>query len=164
MQAYSLRFRDRDADPAADPETIAAAEETIRWFNSRLAELAPGPIDQLLAVEWTIKRDWALHAFINHGEKAWAKRKQLELTNGQALAICTGGGPAMYIDTKIGVGRAWPTGCFYVFQEAPNIKGKKWPRLCPDCRAIRHRNPYRDGRRALKRRAIEIRAVRDRHI
>jgi hypothetical protein len=163
LQAYSLRFRDRDADPEADPETVAAAEETIRWFNDRLAELAPGPVDQLVAVELTIKRDWALHAFTNHGGRAWAKRKQLELTDGRPLAICTGGRFRMYVQTVIGEGSAWPTGCFRVFEEAPNIKGKKWPPLCPHCQPRSgHRNPYRDGRNVVKRRAIEIAEIRAR--
>jgi hypothetical protein len=108
-----------------------------------------------------VKRDWALHAFINQGGAAWAKRKQLELTNGRALAICTGGRFAMYEQTIIGEGRAWPTGCFHIFEEAPNVKGRKWPPLCPHCQPRNgHRNPYRDGRNALHRRAAEIAAIR----
>jgi hypothetical protein len=161
MQTYARRFRDRDADPEADRETLAAAEQTLRWVNGWLAELSPGPVDELVAVELTVKRDWALHAFINHGGPAWAKRKQLELTNGRALAICTGGRYPIYVKTDIGIGRAWPTGCFHVFPEATNIKGKKWPALCPDCQPRSgHRNPYRDGRRALERRAREIARIR----
>jgi hypothetical protein len=145
MQAYSLA-----ADPIADPETIAAAEGTLRWFNRQLAELNPGPVDELVAHDLTIKRDFALRALSDHGGWGWAKRKQLELTSGQALAICTGGRFAMFEPTEVGELRAWPIGCFGVFTEAPNVAGKKWPPLCPDCQPCNgHRNPYRDGRRAL---------------
>jgi hypothetical protein len=157
MQAYSMKFHVPDADPEADPDTVAAAEETLRWFNDRLVGLAPGPVDDLVAHDLTVKRDWALHALINHGGPAWAKRRQLEVTDGRPLAICTGGRFPMYEQTEVGVLRAWPTGCYHVFQEAPNVAGKKWPPLCPDCQPrAGHRNPYRDGRRALHARVKRL--------
>jgi len=163
MQRYRDSFLDPEADPDADRATVDAARETLRWFNSRLAELAPGPLDELLAVEWTWKRDWALHALIRYhgGNKGLAKREQLEITDGHALAICTGGGFPRYVRTVLGLSPAWTRGCYCIFEEKPNISGKKWPRLCDDCQPREgHRNPYRAARRALQARARQIAEIR----
>lgn len=150
IQAYSLEFHDPAADPVADPETIAAARETLRWFNARLIELAPGPIEQLVAWDLTRRRDWALHALINHGTAGWAKKVQLELTNQRPLAVCTGAGP-YYFPTAIGPMITSTKGCYFVFEEKTNVAGKKWARLCPACRASGgHRQPIRDARRDLQ--------------
>jgi len=162
MQRYRDSFLDPKADPDADHPTVDAARETLRWFNSRLVELASGPVDELLAVELTLKRDWALHALINHGGKGWAKREQLAITGGHALAICTGGGSRIPVRTILGWSTAWTKGCFSIFEEKPNKAGKKWPRLCPDCRigGAGHRHPYRDARRTLQARARQIADIR----
>lgn len=163
MQRYARSFRDPEADPDADRVTVDAARSTLRWFNSRLAELAPGPIDELLAVELTVKRDWALHALIRHrgGQKGWAKREQLAITEGHAFAICTGGRSRIPVRTVLGASVTWTKGCYKIFEEKPNIAGVKWSPLCPNCRAnAGHRNPYRDARRALRARAKQIADIR----
>jgi hypothetical protein len=139
-----------EADEPAPRPFVEAARATLRWFNDQLLELQPGPVDESAAYGLTVKRDWALAVLVAYGGKGEAKRQQLELLGGQPLAICTGGRHAMFEKTKIGVLRAWTKGCFRVFDEKPNIAGKKWPPLCPDCQPREgHRNPYRDGRRAL---------------
>jgi hypothetical protein len=163
MQRYVDSFRDPEADPDVDQATLDAARETLRWFNDWLVDLAPGPIDELLAVDLTLKRDGALHALIRYhgGNKGLAKGDQLEITGGHALAICTGGRFPRFVPTVLGRYRAWTKGCYRVFEEKLNRAGKKWPPLCPDCQAdAGHRNPYRDAERALRARAKEIANIR----
>jgi hypothetical protein len=155
MQAYALANRGLAAADGvvADGETAEAAGQTLLWLNGRLADLAPGPVDRLVAVDLTRKRDWAFHALIGHGGEAWARRRQLELTGGRPLAICTGGGSLIPVKTELGWLHTSTDGCFKVWTEPSNRAGKRWSRLCPDCRgAAGHRNPYRDARRALRTR------------
>ena len=163
MQRWARNFRDPDANPDADSATAGAARETLRWFNSRLVELEPGPIDELLAVDLTVRRDWALHALINRygGIKGLAKRDHLEVTHNHALAICTGGRSRKPVRTVLGEGWASTKGCYTIFEEKTNIAGKKWPPLCPDCQpAAGHRNPYRTAERVLRARAKQIADIR----
>jgi hypothetical protein len=92
MQEYSLSQRaDDDAD--ASRQVVQAGLEVLRWYQARLLELEPGPVEELRAWELTRKRDWALHVLIRYkgGDKGWAKRQQLEITADRPLAICTGG-------------------------------------------------------------------------
>ena len=158
MQRYALSVIKHGYDPET-PNAVEAARETLGWFHDQLLGLGQNdPVAELLAVGLTIKRDWALHALIDHGGGGWAKREQLALTAGRPLAICTGGGYPTYWNGL----RAWTQGCLFVFEEPPNVGGKKWGRLCPNCQnRAGHRKPYRDARRALKHRVEEIAAIRE---
>jgi hypothetical protein len=151
MQEYALSQHPTD-DADASRSVVEASLEVLRWYQARLRELEPGPVDEHQAWELTRKRDWALHVLIRYkgGDKGWAKRQLLEITAQRPLAICAGGGGARYVKTDLGkeIERRTGTprrplithtrGCFCVFEEKPNVKGKKWPRLCPRCR---QRNP-----------------------
>ncbi len=159
MERWAHVFRDPDADPDADQATVDAARETLRWFNDRLVELAPGPVDELLAWDLTLKRDWALHALIRYhgGDKGLAKREQLEITDRHALAICTGGRFPRFVPTVLGQHPAWTKGCCGIFEEKTNVAGRKWPPLCDHCQPrTGHRQPGRDAERALQARARQI--------
>src|SRR5262249_2690533 len=93
MEAYARLCRDPDYAGMCKPDraTLAAAEETIVWFNDCLTDLAPGPVDSNDGFLLAVRRDFALSVLINYGGPAWAKRRQLELTSQRALALCTGG-------------------------------------------------------------------------
>jgi hypothetical protein len=159
MQRWSRLHLDREANPDADYATVDAARATLRWVNSWLHELEPGPIESLLAMDLAVKRRWALHALFRHygGAKGQVKREQLDATGGRALAICTGGGSRLYVQTVLGVAWTTPKGCFRIFEEAKNMSGRKWPVLCPDCQPrTGKRNPYRTARRDLQARAKQI--------
>jgi hypothetical protein len=147
MEEYSLSQRAED-DADASRQVVQAALEVLRWYQARLLEFEPGPVDELRAWELTRKRDWALHALIRYkgGDKGWAKQQQLEITADRPLAICTGGGSGIPVKTELGKRRlvTHTRGCFVVFEEKTNVAGKKWPRLCPRCR---QRNPYRTAER-----------------
>ncbi len=133
------------------PNAVEAAREVLRWYHGRLLTLWPGPIDPELAYHLTVWRDVALLALIDHGTKGFAKREQLELTDGRPLGICTGGGEPKLVPTDWRRLQVWPSGCYFVFEEATNISGRKWPRLCPDCQPRNgHRNPDRDAERAAR--------------
>jgi hypothetical protein len=161
MQEYSLS--QRASDDADASRQVQAALEVLRWYQAQLLEREPGPVDELPAWELTRKRDWALHALIRYkgGEKGWAKRQQLAITDGHALAICTGGRFPRYVQTVLGEHATTTKGCYRIFEEATNITGKKWPPLCPRCQPrAGHRNPFRDADRALQARAKYIADLR----
>jgi len=160
MQAYSLAARGRAAADCthATSQTVEAARAVLRWFNHTLAAQASGPVEAIEAYELTNQRDWALHALIAHGAMKFAKKEQLEATGGKPLAVCTGGGSRIPVDTALGWLQTSTKGCFRVFEEPQNLAGKKWARLCPDCQKRGgRRDPYRDARRELRRRVSALR-------
>jgi hypothetical protein len=139
---------------------LAAAEDAAACVQQRLHAL---PLPLLLdeSVElWTARR-WYLEALIYLDGNRLAKDVETRVSpGGQPLAICVGSAKrelvVVYVRGRVQeIEMRGYIGCLRTFPDTPFGRGKRWPRLCPDCRT-RRSNATKKARTALQRRVADL--------
>jgi hypothetical protein len=151
MQRYSLERRTRDY---VDLDDLHDAADRI--FAVQQQELAhrEHTVDVEDAVALQFVGWWVVDALRFIASDGYAKRRQLEHSNGRPLAVCMGGGKQRHVTTLLGDYSVQALGCFRVFEDSTRPSGRMWANLCPDCRhsrgqSLRRAVPLRQRQHAL---------------
>jgi hypothetical protein len=147
MQLYSIdrhsRRRDGRATHVVKDGLHDAADRILACMQRELRarRAAINSVEDALergrqSIEFWYSQRWAIDA-LEHlsGSPGYAKRRQLEHSNNQPLAVCMGGGKQRLITTLLGDVTVQALGCFCVFDDSTRPSGRTmWSRLCPGCR------------------------------
>jgi hypothetical protein len=127
------------------------------------------PLSRDVGFELAYSRAWALKALAYGPGPKGAKLRELELTDGAPLTICTGQNAESRIERDIGApflgsvvkARVWyegilhflpvpAYGCFAIFPDATQTRGHLWKHWCRQCDPSRSQRP-RSALRAHER-------------
>ena len=125
-------------------EGLLDASETILRVVQEELRTRTSPLDIAVAIEIAGARLWAIHALsLVTGSHSYAKRIELEMTDGAPLAVCVGTGP--FWPAVAGFQKTWPVqwykrelslpalGCRAVMPESPRLGGVMWRYWCDEC-------------------------------
>jgi hypothetical protein len=139
---------------------IEAVEEVAACVQRELHE-RESPLDMLVAPELWHTRLWYLTALIYRKGNQLAKEIEARASlDGHALAICIGSAKYERVDVYIH-GRLQQiempgyVGCLRTFPDPPYGPGRRWPRVCPECRS-RRSNARNKAVSDLRRRAAAV--------
>lgn len=138
-----------------DKRGLRDAAETVLAAVQAALHAQPSPLDLDDAVQLWSARRWSLEALIYIRDNRLAKEVEASVSpGGQPLAICIGSAKKHVVQTVRGpIPMHGYGGCLRVFSDASAGSGRRWPRLCPDCRSTRT-NDLNKARAALRKRAV----------
>ena len=149
-----------------DDSGLLEAAETVAEHVQRRMHALPSPLELDEAVDLWTGRRWALQALIvvGGGENALAKQVEARVSpGGQPLAICLGSAKVHQVQTIAGiVPMHGYQGCLRTFPDPPAGRGKRWPRLCPECRRAQS-NALAAAKNELRRHVLGLQPRKPRH-
>jgi hypothetical protein len=149
--SFSVAIRERQEPKFAGLEK--AARTVLFNVHCELRECA-SPLEEAAAWELSNAKKWAIRAFAYVPGEVRAKKIEVELTQGEPLAICMGSQTS--VDTEMGLLHLPVLGCRSVFPDATHVTGgnRMWRDWCDKC-PPNQAQPLRTARREHKKRVDE---------